>query len=66
MYFSPDISSSLLLSLVQLVDVGQFASIVVTPQDRVAVVAGSHQAILCQPQASNVGKVLVLDHCHPE
>ena len=62
----PDISSGLPLRLVQFIDVGQLAGIIMAPEDRVAVIAGSHQTVFCQPLASQVGQVLVLHHSRSE
>ena len=62
----PDVSSGLLLSLVQLIDVGQLAGIIMAPEDWIAVVAGSHQTVFCQPLATQVGQILVFHHSRPE
>ena len=43
---SPYPSLLLLLLLVQLVDVGEGATVVMAPQHRVTVVAGTHDAVL--------------------
>ena len=54
---SPYPSLGFLLLLVQLVDVGQSTAVIMAPEHRVAVVPSTHDAVLSQPQAGEVGEV---------
>ena len=63
--FSPYPACLLLFLLVQLVDIGECPSIVVAPEHRVAVVAGTNDAVLCQPLAAQVRQVAMVDSHNP-
>ena len=51
---------SSLIFLVQLVDVSELPLVITSPEHRDAVIAPSNQAVLCGPNAGQVGKMPML------
>ena len=63
--YSPNPSLCLLFLLVKFFDVGELSSVIVAPQHRVAVIAGTHNAVLSEPLTGEVGEVAVINSHSP-